>query len=49
MDGNGRWAQARSHSRIWGHIRGVKVVSDIVEDPTGKMSVVANWGFKEVA
>ena len=24
-------------------------VSDIVEDPTGKMSVVANWGFKEVA
>jgi len=24
-------------------------VSDIVEDPTGKMSVVANWGFKDVA
>ncbi|MDC0253929.1 polyprenyl diphosphate synthase [Bacteriovoracales bacterium] len=32
MDGNGRWAQSRSHSRIWGHIRGVKVVSDIVEE-----------------
>ena len=32
MDGNGRWAQARSHSRIWGHIRGVKTVSRIVEE-----------------
>ena len=32
MDGNGRWAQARSHSRIWGHIRGVRTVSQIVEE-----------------
>ena len=32
MDGNGRWAQARSHSRIWGHIRGVRTVSRIVEE-----------------
>ena len=32
MDGNGRWAQSRSHSRIWGHIRGVKAVSQIVEE-----------------
>ena len=32
MDGNGRWAQARSHSRVWGHIRGVRTVSKIVEE-----------------
>jgi undecaprenyl diphosphate synthase len=32
MDGNGRWAKTRSHSRVWGHIRGVKVVSEIVEE-----------------
>jgi undecaprenyl diphosphate synthase len=32
MDGNGRWAKRRSHSRVWGHIRGVKVVSEIVEE-----------------
>jgi undecaprenyl diphosphate synthase len=32
MDGNGRWAQKRSHSRVWGHIRGSKVVSDIVQE-----------------
>ena len=31
MDGNGRWANARSHSRVWGHIRGTRVVSKIVE------------------
>ena len=24
-------------------------VSDIVEDTSGKRSVVANWGFKDVA
>ena len=31
MDGNGRWASSRSHARIWGHIRGSTIVSDIVE------------------
>jgi len=32
MDGNGRWAKARSHTRAWGHIRGSKIVSKIVEE-----------------
>ena len=32
MDGNGRWARERSHPRVWGHIRGSSVVSDIVEE-----------------
>jgi len=32
MDGNGRWAQSRSHERIWGHIRGSRIVSKIVEE-----------------
>lgn len=32
MDGNGRWAFGRNHSRGWGHIRGSKIVSDIVEE-----------------
>ena len=32
MDGNGRWAQDRSRPRVWGHIRGSKVVSEIVEE-----------------
>lgn len=31
MDGNGRWAKMRNHPRIWGHIRGSNVVSEIVE------------------
>ncbi|MGB0453735.1 MAG: polyprenyl diphosphate synthase [Bacteriovoracaceae bacterium] len=31
MDGNGRWAKGRSRPRFWGHIRGSKVVSEIVE------------------
>lgn len=31
MDGNGRWAQQRHHPRVWGHIRGSKRVSQIVE------------------
>ena len=30
MDGNGRWAQKRSHRRVWGHIRGSFVVSKII-------------------
>lgn len=32
MDGNGRWAEARSHFRVWGHVRGSSVVSKIVEE-----------------
>jgi len=32
MDGNGRWAQSRSHARVWGHIRGSSIVSDIIEE-----------------
>lgn len=32
MDGNGRWAEGRSHERIWGHVRGSSVVSNIVEE-----------------
>lgn len=32
MDGNGRWAQGRMRPRIWGHVRGSSVVSDIVEE-----------------
>jgi undecaprenyl diphosphate synthase len=32
MDGNGRWAQQRRHPRVWGHIRGSAIVSDIVEE-----------------
>ena len=31
MDGNGRWAQQRRRPRIWGHVRGSGIVSDIVE------------------
>ena len=31
MDGNGRWANRRFRPRIWGHVRGSTVVSDIVK------------------
>lgn len=31
MDGNGRWANRRFRPRIWGHVRGSGVVSDIVQ------------------
>ncbi len=31
MDGNGRWASRRFRPRIWGHVRGSSVVSDIVK------------------
>lgn len=30
MDGNGRWAERRGHSRVYGHIRGAKRVNNIV-------------------
>ncbi|MBT3584333.1 MAG: di-trans,poly-cis-decaprenylcistransferase [Halobacteriovoraceae bacterium] len=32
MDGNGRWANQRSHQRVWGHVRGSHIVSEIVEE-----------------
>lgn len=37
MDGNGRWANKRMRPRIWGHVRGSGVVSEIVKaaDDTG--------------
>ena len=31
MDGNGRWAKERNHSRLWGHIRGAKAAKNIIE------------------
>ncbi len=31
MDGNGRWAKKRFRPRIWGHVRGSSVVSEIVQ------------------
>lgn len=31
MDGNGRWATQRHRPRVWGHVRGSKRVSEIVE------------------
>lgn len=31
MDGNGRWAKKRFRPRVWGHMRGSGIVSDIVE------------------
>lgn len=36
MDGNGRWAQSRCHQRVWGHVRGSRVVSRIVEQAKDK-------------
>lgn len=32
MDGNGRWAKARRHSRVFGHIRGAKVAKNVIEE-----------------
>lgn len=32
MDGNGRWAQRRSHPRIFGHIRGASRIKKIVNE-----------------
>lgn len=31
MDGNGRWANERHRPRVWGHVRGSRIVSDIVQ------------------
>lgn len=32
MDGNGRWAKARHHNRIYGHIRGARVAKSVIEE-----------------
>lgn len=32
MDGNGRWAKARKHSRVYGHLRGAKVAKNVIEE-----------------
>ncbi len=32
MDGNGRWAKNRGHLRMWGHVRGARVVSKVMEE-----------------
>lgn len=32
MDGNGRWAQCRGHSRIYGHVRGSSRLREIIEE-----------------
>jgi len=34
MDGNGRWAEARGHRRIFGHVKGAKVAKSIIEECT---------------
>lgn len=31
MDGNGRWAKKRGHSRVFGHVRGMKTVRSSIE------------------
>lgn len=38
MDGNGRWAQARGHSRIFGHVRGARVARNIIRE-SGRLGV----------
>lgn len=32
MDGNGRWAKARHHNRVFGHIRGARVAKRVIEE-----------------
>lgn len=32
MDGNGRWAKARRHHRIFGHLRGAKVAKNVIDE-----------------
>lgn len=31
MDGNGRWAETHSHSRVYGHVKGATVARNIIE------------------
>jgi undecaprenyl diphosphate synthase len=32
MDGNGRWAKQRRHSRVYGHLKGAKVAKSVIEE-----------------
>ena len=32
MDGNGRWAKARRHNRVYGHLRGARVAKNVIEE-----------------
>ncbi len=32
MDGNGRWAKARRHGRVYGHIRGARIAKSVIEE-----------------
>ena len=36
MDGNGRWAKEKFRPRVWGHIRGSKIVNTIVESASNQ-------------
>lgn len=36
MDGNGRWAKQKFRPRVWGHIRGSKIVNTIVESASNQ-------------
>ncbi|MEI8348443.1 MAG: polyprenyl diphosphate synthase [Pseudomonadota bacterium] len=46
MDGNGRWAESRFHPRIWGHVRGSSVVSQVVEEAKNiKLKALTLYAF----
>jgi undecaprenyl diphosphate synthase len=47
MDGNGRWAQKRKRPRVWGHIRGANMVSDIVTaaSKSNEIKALTLYGF----
>lgn len=32
MDGNGRWAQQRSHPRVYGHVKGTRIAKKIITE-----------------
>ena len=32
MDGNGRWAKARRHNRVYGHLRGARIAKHVIEE-----------------
>ncbi|MFC2075083.1 isoprenyl transferase [Bdellovibrionota bacterium] len=46
MDGNGRWAESRSKSRLHGHLRGTKVIKPIIKtaDELG-IKILTLWAF----
>lgn len=46
MDGNGRWANKRLRPRVWGHIRGANIVSEIVTTAASmKLEALTLYGF----